>query len=578
MTPVSLHFQGFRSFENPTSVDFSTLQGLIYLTGRNELEPELGANGAGKSSVFEALYWCLYGKTSRNLRAGEVKTWYGENPCKAEFKFNAQQHTYKVFRSWKPNQLKITTDDAPLQDVEQEAVDTIVGMGEELFSLCRYFSQFGSSFLDLNPGKQLELYSKALDLSPWEQSSEKAAEEAVLFEETGAALQQALERATGQKQELAQQLQQMLTAQEQWQVQHTNKSRELMQKVAAGQKNLPVAPKAPEKQKEAETELSQALKLMSLTQSRVEDAETELHKVQHWGTGLDSVCPTCGSAVSKKNITRSRQEKEDVVRQKTQTLEKLLKQQTQQKDTISAKVTEFRGRYDKIFQAWQQAHTRLQIAQSELKSVLAETSPYTKQIETLQQRQKRLLKQSRGAQHQLQKIQQRAEQSRYWIKGFRELRLWLIDQSLRQLDLEANRALQQLGLPEWHLKFDVERETKQGGIKKGFSVTVESPYNDRPVPLEAWSGGESQRLRLACSMGIADLFCSALGVESGIEFWDEPSTWINKEGVPALLEALELRAVQKPIWIADHRILDFPRFSATILAIKDDAGSRLEIQ
>ncbi len=60
---------GFRSFRTTQVLLLNKMYpGLWLVTGENEVEPELGANGAGKSSLFEAVHWALYGKTSRSLK------------------------------------------------------------------------------------------------------------------------------------------------------------------------------------------------------------------------------------------------------------------------------------------------------------------------------------------------------------------------------------------------------------------------------------------------------------------------------------------------------------------------------
>jgi DNA repair exonuclease SbcCD ATPase subunit len=54
----------FRSFAGDHSYELPTKAGLYNLTGQNLVNPRLGANGTGKSTFLEAIFWCLYGKTS----------------------------------------------------------------------------------------------------------------------------------------------------------------------------------------------------------------------------------------------------------------------------------------------------------------------------------------------------------------------------------------------------------------------------------------------------------------------------------------------------------------------------------
>src|SRR5258707_2034718 len=107
---------------------------------------------------------------------------------------------------------------------------------------------------------------------------------------------------------------------------------------------------------------------------------------------------------------------------------------------------------------------------------------------------------------------------------------------------------------DWQISFDVERESKSGGITKGFVVFVKSPANTEPVRWENWSGGETQRLQLAAALGLANLIMQQNGLDNTIEFYDEPSTHLSAEGMIGLADMLHERAIseQKRIWIVDH--------------------------
>lgn len=104
----------------------------------------------------------------------------------------------------------------------------------------------------------------------------------------------------------------------------------------------------------------------------------------------------------------------------------------------------------------------------------------------------------------------------------------MISEVLTQLELEVNNKLFQLGLQDWKVLFAVEGLTKGGKVKKGFTVTIITPYNLEPVNWNAWSGGESQRLRLAGSLGIADLITSRCPYVPTFEVFDEPSSYLSE--------------------------------------------------
>jgi DNA repair exonuclease SbcCD ATPase subunit len=166
-----------------------------------------------------------------------------------------------------------------------------------------------------------------------------------------------------------------------------------------------------------------------------------------------------------------------------------------------------------------------------------------------------------------------------WVKGFKEVRLRAITEALVELELEANSALVQLGLMDWALMFSVERETKGGTMSRGFDVRVSAPEQKRPMPWAAWSGGEAQRLRVGATMGLSDLIRARCGLDFPLEVWDEPTAGLSAGGVDDLMESLHQRAITegRQIWVVDHRSLSYGGFAGTVLVVKDEDGSHIEV-
>jgi DNA repair exonuclease SbcCD ATPase subunit len=170
----------------------------------------------------------------------------------------------------------------------------------------------------------------------------------------------------------------------------------------------------------------------------------------------------------------------------------------------------------------------------------------------------------------------------FWVKGFKDIRLFVVSQALQEFEICINNNLQRLGLNDWLVKLDIERDVDKGrSVKRGFTVMVQSPYNDRYVSFKCWGGGVSQRLRLAGTMGLIDLIRSRTGVECNIEVWDEPTQWLSEQGIDDLLYVLEERAKEgsKKVFLIDHRKLQsFGGFYNIINIIKDKSGSIIEVR
>jgi DNA repair exonuclease SbcCD ATPase subunit len=168
----------------------------------------------------------------------------------------------------------------------------------------------------------------------------------------------------------------------------------------------------------------------------------------------------------------------------------------------------------------------------------------------------------------------------YWVKGFKDIRLLVMYDALKEFEVSINNNLSKFGMADWNVKLDIDKENKSGTFTKGFSVLVESPDHTGHVPFEVWSGGEGQRIRLAGTLGLMDLIQSKRQVDFGVEIFDEPTAWLSEKGIEDLLEILYYRAKenQSRIFVIDHKNLgNFGGFHNTLKVTKDKKGSRVDI-
>lgn len=173
LSPKSLSLQNFKCFSGSLEFVYPTDTGLYFVTGRNELDPELEANACGKSTLFcDAPCWCLYGKTPRGLRASDVISWTAST-SKVKFEFWLNDQLFQVVRSQHPNSLQVSVDSSPLTTITQEDLDKKLGL--DYFAFCNsvVFSQLTTLFFDLKPAEKSEMLESVLPLSVWEGAVKK---------------------------------------------------------------------------------------------------------------------------------------------------------------------------------------------------------------------------------------------------------------------------------------------------------------------------------------------------------------------------------------------------------------------
>ena len=115
MIPIKLHLSGFLSYRGPVDVDFSTF----------ELACISGSNGAGKSSLLDAITWALFGKARKvdesliNLAVAK------KNDGNAEviFTFKYEDNIYRIQRILYPS---LTSIDPKTKKVSSSKKPTIL--------------------------------------------------------------------------------------------------------------------------------------------------------------------------------------------------------------------------------------------------------------------------------------------------------------------------------------------------------------------------------------------------------------------------------------------------------------------
>lgn len=92
---TKLIIEGFQSIGSKAELDLEC-QGITIIKGINEYEGKASSNGSGKSTIVEALDWCLFGKTSAGVT--NVANRYYSNGCFVSVEFHKNNETYLIER------------------------------------------------------------------------------------------------------------------------------------------------------------------------------------------------------------------------------------------------------------------------------------------------------------------------------------------------------------------------------------------------------------------------------------------------------------------------------------------------
>lgn len=157
--------------ENCLTISKATLKldnrGLVLVQGENVDDSSADSNGAGKSSIPDALCWALYGVTARGIRGDDVVNNVAKKGCRVSVHLSDGGDEYQITRYRKhkdgKNSVAVTRTGAaePLtkgtDKLTQTVIDQIVGCSHEVFAAAIYAGQEAMPNLPAMTDKQLKV-------------------------------------------------------------------------------------------------------------------------------------------------------------------------------------------------------------------------------------------------------------------------------------------------------------------------------------------------------------------------------------------------------------------------------------
>lgn len=189
MIPLHLSISGFLSYRDPVDLDLSAFH----------LACISGANGAGKSSLLDAITWSLFGIARKR---DESVINMQSNAAEVVFTFAYENNTYRVLRSLRRGkssvvEFHIQTGGSSGSEADshwrpltehgvretQNRIQQILRMDYETFINASFFLQGkADQFTQQRPGDRKRILGSILGLETWEEYRERAAAQRKLVE------------------------------------------------------------------------------------------------------------------------------------------------------------------------------------------------------------------------------------------------------------------------------------------------------------------------------------------------------------------------------------------------------------
>lgn len=442
-----------------------------------------GPTGAGKSTIFRAIFWCLFGKTPEGHRASEIAregTSKSHTCVRLWFILGASEYVVTRYRNHPTFKSKSTIEGPNLPTVDADStvkevnklITAVLGIDEHVFTKTLYFLQRDTArFPSLTDTQQkslleqitdLRLVSLCEDIMKKRLSSLRAktiAEEKALslLDETVAGVEEEAKEREGER------------------IKQLNK---LNKSIGEGKTKLSVLRKMANVQQ---------MKINELLEGSITELNLLRHKVANTHQDLDAwlslkekgICPTCGSKITER-----------VYAKHTQALEKSI--QRGEARIRELQPSEFT--YQDLSNAMKEYHSEAIDMQARIEELTYQASD----LAAISSRSKILtdLKDQRKASStKLKKYNARLPYYDFWRKGFgrRGLRAYVLTGILRNLQALTNSYIISLNYSaDLHVTYEMED-----------NYVVQRYYDDRTYA--TLSGGERQVVDLCTGLALRDV-------------------------------------------------------------------------
>lgn len=184
MIPISLYLENFISHSR-SFIDFMQFNSAL-IVGAQSNDPDT-SNGVGKSSIFSAICWCLYGKSKFSTKDKVVKR--GASKCCVKYQFKIEDIEWKVKRELDLRSgltdvvlAKKEGDDwvskpyiGDTNTITNKNIIDIIGISYEAFINVVYFRQNDiSGFADATTKDRKNILKEILQIGIWDEFQKDA--------------------------------------------------------------------------------------------------------------------------------------------------------------------------------------------------------------------------------------------------------------------------------------------------------------------------------------------------------------------------------------------------------------------
>lgn len=568
MKVTKLSISNFGSFFGSHQIPMSDL-GLVFISGHNMDEPKSPSNGAGKSTIFDALDWCLFGEIPRGDSVKSVVNEEAKKDCFVLAELEDAGTKYAIFRTrlfQKTSSLTfwIGTDGqwenrTTLDESETQArIVEALGLDRTIFRAAIYRAQGDQfSFASAPDGERKEMLTALIpELQQVDELRERAKE--ILQK-----IQTTMAENVGKFSQLKAEMDQIKAmdwgaVEAQWEASQKLRLQDAVTKVEQAFAQLQTAQAAVQVlptlyqeiqqlegvvipisnvwQQEHEKRIAAQASILAqgkMLKSRMEENRIWLSKLQK-GEIKEGACDRCKQPVTGAHLQMEVQKATSIHDQLTQEMaamqghSELLAKSVAEAKTYAQQETnanhagvsahhqqlgQLKARYNQLMQI------QGTIAQLETNwggwatyrtQIEHEISPMQVQKEKAYARAAVLEAEALGIESSQVSMQHRERCTVFWVDALtaKGLKNMIMDSRIEDMTVAANTWVQQLTAGTTWVRFETQTMTSGGKLSEKLNVRIFRHNPDGSITernFKSWSGGEKTRVALGVDQGLAKL-------------------------------------------------------------------------
>ena len=557
-------------------------KGLFLIKGYNhDLQATMeSAIEVGKTNLFEAILFTLFGKTARNLTKADYIFW-GENELYTEIELydgtivKRTLEEVSAIIEGKEYKDKITS--------VQNQINSWLNCNYNAFFFATFFGYGYTSIVDLSPAERLRLFTSLFSLDILDKCSTKAKQKVNQIDTRLQKINYEIAETTGQIKELSvsyedkkekwenekQEKKKILLEQKQNIIDKINKAQEILEakkkKLQELQDEFGIEADYKELRNERdklEAEIKELEKKRHQFSLTLYSCEREIKKLkEQLNQFKGSKCPLCGSSVSNKSailvdLKSAISSKRGQLYGLNEKIEEIDNELIKKKAKLSAITSQIdnlinfknqtntiEGEISKFKLYLQEWKNQIDKIKKDLVLLDSEQNPYESlEVERLQKLNKMKTKLDKLVIKQKQH-QENSEQYSFWITGFKQVKMMMLNDLMSNYQKLFNSFLSIFGS-----KAKVKIDFSDTGIDFIFE------YGKREVRFDSYSSGVKQLLRLSSAFALQSLLSMRIGKPLKLLVLDEPCVNLSLNERHKIVDYLMQIKNTKQIFLIDHAI------------------------